>query len=320
MQPACVRVGRGVAGIEELHHAGQDDVAVPALGQAAVSLLLLLLRAALLRLRDDVGVVLEDGGVIIQRLADVRCVLVEDGVVRDDIKDAALLMQSRMAQRKAQAGERLAAARGDGERDDTARRGGLFVANVGDFRADAVDFARTVKSGFAEALEGLQQRVPVGRGGWLCEGILPILEARGIPAVRIDEEAQQQAAEQAGAVVLLSVIKAFCACGEEPIDFGTRGEKERCQLVARGDVSEKPADSLVVMQKIPFLPHGLQIGGLSEFIQTVAQPGVVAEDAQRDELRRHSRGGPGLFRGKPLAIGIDRAGRCVAVGRGQPVR
>lgn len=58
----------------------ENDVTVPALGQAAVSLLLVLCW------QDDVGMVLQDRWIIVQRGANVCGVLVEDRVVGDNVE------------------------------------------------------------------------------------------------------------------------------------------------------------------------------------------------------------------------------------------
>ena len=272
VQPSGIRVGRSIAGVEELHHAGQDDVAVPALGQALVGLLLLLLAAAVARLGDDVGVVLKDGGGIAQRLADIPCILVEDRVIGDDVEDAALPVRLCVSERKAQAGKRLAAARGHAEREDAGRRGGLFPADIGNLCADAIDFPRAVQMGLAIGFKGFKECVPVGRGRRPGERILAVFKARGIPAIRVDEEAEQQAAGHAPG-------KRLALCAKQRVDLAAGRGKARVQLRPGGDVLKEPAAGLIVMEEVLRILHLLDIGRLALFIQAVAQPRMVAQDA-----------------------------------------
>ena len=321
VQPSGIRVGRSIAGVEELHHAGQDDVAVPALGQALVGLLLLLLAAAVARLGDDVGVVLEDGGGIAQRLADIPGVLVEDGVVGDNVEDSALPIRFRMPERKAQAGKRLAAARGYAEREDTGLAYRFFMADIGNFCADAVDFPRAVQMGLAIGFKGFKERIPVGRRRRRGEGILAVFKARGIPAIGVDEAAEQQAAGHAQAEILLGLVGNALAEGDEaaPDLAAGRGET-RVQLRFISDVFKEPSAGLIVMEEVLRILHLLDIGRLALFIQTVAQPRMVAQDAQRDELRRQPPGSGNTRLQEPAAIGVYRAGRRMRMRRRLPVR
>ena len=122
MEAARRRVGRGIAGVEELHQAGEYDVAVPALGQALVCVLLVL------RLDNDIGMMLQYGGIVRKRLADVAGVLIEDGVVGNDVEQAPLPVEGGVSERIAQAGKRLAAARRHGQCDDARFRRSLLPA------------------------------------------------------------------------------------------------------------------------------------------------------------------------------------------------
>ena len=72
---------------------------------------------ALLRLiiHHNVGVVLENSFVILQRIAQRSCVLIEYGIKRNDIENPAHIMHPGVLQGKAQRCKRFSAAGGNGE-------------------------------------------------------------------------------------------------------------------------------------------------------------------------------------------------------------
>lgn len=140
----------------------ENDVTVPALGQAAVSLLLVLCW------QDDVGMVLQDRRIIVQRGANVCGVLVEDRVVGDDIENAALTMRRGMTQCIAQTGVSLAAAGRDGKRDDAGGGPGSRQTGVRDLGADAVDAAVSVQMRASEGLECCKQPLSARAVGADC--------------------------------------------------------------------------------------------------------------------------------------------------------
>ena len=82
MHAARVCILAAIKRVEKLHHTGQNHVAIPALRQAPV------LHPLAFILHNNIGVVLEDAVISIERRANVARVLVEDGVEWNDIEDA----------------------------------------------------------------------------------------------------------------------------------------------------------------------------------------------------------------------------------------
>lgn len=171
----------------------------------------------------------------------------------------------------------------------------------------------------AESFKCGKQRIPI-RCRRRGERILSVIEARGIPAVGIHKNAQQQPCEQTKhrKTQVISRLR-LDTRGEKSLDLGVGGVKHGIKLCCGGDVLQKPARGLFVMQRRKLGLHRLGKRRVT-FIQAVAQSRVVAENAHGDDLRRQPLFGRRSGRSEPAPIGKNCAcGRVIVRGDGRVI-
>ena len=160
----------------------------------------------------------------------------------------------------------------------------------------------------AELLECIEQRVPIGSSRGF-KRIFTVFKAGGIPAVRVHQRAQHEAADQP---------QRDRRIGRRPVQIG----KERIQLAAGAliqrvqlgfirNVLQKPCDRFIGMDGNRFVFHIFKKRRLAFHIKAVRQPRVMPQYAQHGDLRRRALAGRRVFAHKPAAIRIDRPHRRV---------
>ena len=167
----------------------------------------------------------------------------------------------------------------------------------------------------AESFECGKQRIPI-RHRRCGKRILPVVEARGIPAVGINENAQQQPCEQAehGKTQVISRLR-LDVRGEKSLDLGVGGIKHGIELCRGGNMLQKPARGFFVMQRRKVCLHRLEKRRVA-VTQAVGQIRMVAEDAHGDDLRRQPLPGRCSDWDEPAPVGKNRACGRVIVRRG----
>ena len=183
----------------------------------------------------------------------------------------------------------------------------------------SVDAALVIQMRAAESFKCGKQRIPI-RCRRRGERILSVVEARGIPPVGVNENAQQQPCEQAehGKTQIISRLR-LDARGEKSLDLGVGGVKHGVKLCRGGDVLQKPARGLFVMQRRKLCLHRLEKRRVT-FIQAVAQSCVVAENAHGNDLRRQPLPVRRSGRSEPAPVGKNCAcGRVIVRGDGRVI-
>ena len=280
VKPAGRRVRRGITGVQKLNETGEDDVAVPPLGQALIGRLLAF------GFNDDVRVMLENGRVVIKRFANVLRVLVENGVVGNDIEDAGVAIVRRVPERITQAGIRLSAAGRNRQGIDARRRNGFLKTDIGNLAADAIDAIYATQMGLAVIFEGVQQGVPVRHMIGGSKRILSILKAGGVSAVVIYQYAQKQPANQSQ-----RSVHAGTPLGQirkQRVKFSTGAIKQSIQSIGIRNVFEEPRNSFVHVNGSGFRLEPIEQRRPAVRIQAIAQARVVSENAEHDNLRRRA--------------------------------